>query len=163
MIAVALAVIAGVVAVTCGIVADSNHADTLTFLGLLVKTTAAQIFLAGAICTWALFAAVWLLSVGVRRSRERGLELRALRALRADLRLGDDTGVDDGMGIGIDDGIEASASDTAAADTANLTAPGNVRARAMLAEPEPTLTDDAFAISDAAPFEHPDIQWHPWR
>ena len=150
MIAVALAVIAGVVAVTCGIVADSNHADTLTFLGLLVKTTAAQIFLAGAICTWALFAAVWLLSVGVRRSRQRGLELRALRALRADLRLGDD--------IGIDDGSEASA-----ADTANLTAPGNVRARAMLAEPEPTLTDDAFAISDAAPFEHPDIQWHPWR
>jgi hypothetical protein len=53
MIAVALAVIAGVVAVTCGVVADSNHADTLSFLGLMVKTTAAQIFLAGAICTWA--------------------------------------------------------------------------------------------------------------
>ena len=80
MIAVAIAVIAGVVAVTCGIVADSNHADTLTFLGVMVKTTAAQIFLAGAICTWALFAALWLLSLGVRRSRERGIELRDLRA-----------------------------------------------------------------------------------
>jgi hypothetical protein len=146
MIAVALAVIAGVVAVTCGVVADSNHADTLTFLGLIVKTTAAQIFLAGAICTWALFAAVWLLSVGVRRSRQRGLELRALRALRADLRLG------------IDDSDELSA-----VDVADMAAPSNVRARAMLAEPEPTLTDDAFAVSEAAPFDHPDINWHPWR
>jgi hypothetical protein len=82
MIAVALAVIIGVVAVTCGIVADSSHADTLTFLGLMVKTTAAQIFLAGAICTWALFASMWLLSVGIRRSKERGLELRLLKAVR---------------------------------------------------------------------------------
>jgi hypothetical protein len=82
MIAVALVVIVGVVAVTCGIVADSNHADTLTFLGLMVKTTAAQIFLAGAICTWALFASMWLLSVGIRRSKERGLELRLLKAVR---------------------------------------------------------------------------------
>jgi len=80
MIAVAVAVIAGVMAVTCGIVADSNHSDTLTFLGVMVKTTAAQIFLSGAICTWALFAALWLLSVGVRRSRQRTIELRALRA-----------------------------------------------------------------------------------
>lgn len=83
MIAVALAVIAGVIAVTCGIVADSNHADTLTFLGVMVRTTAAQIFLAGAICTWALFASLWLFSVGVRRSKERGIELRARKALRA--------------------------------------------------------------------------------
>ena len=82
MIAVAVAVIIGVVAVTCGIVADSNHADTLTFLGLMVKTTAAQIFPSGAICTWALFASLWLLSVGIRRSKERGLELRLLKAIR---------------------------------------------------------------------------------
>ena len=83
MIAVALAVIIGVVAMTCGIVADSNHADTLTFLGVMVKTTAAQIFLAGAICTWALFASLWLLSAGIKRSKDRGIELRALKALRA--------------------------------------------------------------------------------
>lgn len=80
MIAVAVAVIVGIVAVTCGIVADSNHPDSLAFLGVMVRTTAAQIFLAGAICTWALFAALWLLSAGIRRSRERGVELRALRA-----------------------------------------------------------------------------------
>lgn len=80
MIAVAVAVIIGVVAVTCGIVADSNHPDSLAFLGVMVRTTAAQIFLAGAICTWALFASLWLLSAGIRRSRERGMELRALRA-----------------------------------------------------------------------------------
>lgn len=82
MIAVAVAVIIGIVAVTCGIVADSNHADTLTFLGLIVKTTAAQIFLSGAICTWALFASLWLLSAGIRRSKERSLELRLLKAVR---------------------------------------------------------------------------------
>ena len=85
MIAVAVAVIIGVVAVTCGIVADSNHPDSLAFLGVMVRTTAAQIFLAGAICTWALFAALWLLSAGIRRSRERGIELRALRAAAAGL------------------------------------------------------------------------------
>jgi hypothetical protein len=95
MIAVAIAVIAAVIAVTCGIVADSNHADTLTFLGLMVKTTAAQIFLAGAICTWALFASLWLLSVGVRRSKERGMELRMLKALRRyDLADGPDHATD---------------------------------------------------------------------
>jgi hypothetical protein len=85
MIAVAVAVIIGVVAVTCGIVADSNHPDSLAFLGVMVRTTAAQIFLAGAICTWALFAALWLLSAGIRRSRERGVELKALRAAAAGL------------------------------------------------------------------------------
>ena len=90
MIAVAVAVIIGVVAVTCGIVADSNHADSLTFLGVMVRTTAAQIFLSGAICTWALFAALWLLSAGIRRSRERGIELRALRAATADVDLDED-------------------------------------------------------------------------
>ena len=87
MIAVAVAVIIGVVAVTCGIVADSNHPDSLAFLGVMVRTTAAQIFLAGAICTWALFAALWLLSAGIHRSRERGIELRALRAAAAGVDL----------------------------------------------------------------------------
>jgi len=143
MIAVALAVIAGVVAVTCGIVADSNHADTLSFLGLMVKTTAAQIFLAGAICTWALFAAVWLLSVGVRRSRQRGLELRALRALRADLRMG------------IDSGDEA-------VDAADLAAPHGVRGRAVHAGTEPTLTEDLF-LGEVAPLEPPEVDWNRWR
>jgi hypothetical protein len=144
MIAVALAVIAGVVAVTCGIVADSNHADTLSFLGLMVKTTAAQIFLAGAICTWALFAAVWLLSVGIRRSRQRGLELRALRALRADLRLG------------VGDGEEA------VGIAADFTAVGNARARAAGSGNEPTLTEDLF-LGEVAPLDPPEADWNRWR
>jgi len=144
MIAVALAVIAGVVAVTCGVVADSNHADTLRFLGLMVKTTAAQIYLAGAICTWALFAAVWLLSVGIRRSRQRGLELRALRALRAELRLG------------IDHGDEAA---DAAGETAGR---GGKRARAAGPGNEPTLTEDLF-LGEVAPLEPPEIDWNRRR
>lgn len=144
MIAVALAVIAGVVAVTCGVVADSNHADTLSFLGLMVKTTAAQIYLAGAICTWALFAAVWLLSVGVRRSRERGLELRALRALRAELRHG--TG----------DGEEA------VAVAAEMATPSNVRARIARSGNEPTLTEEVY-LGEVAPLEQPEIDWNYWR
>lgn len=105
MIAVAIAVIAGVVAVTCGIVADSNHADTLSFLGVMVKTTAAQIFLAGAICTWALFAAMWLLSVGIRRSKERGLELRALHATGAGAEVG--AGTEVGAGAEVEAGAGA--------------------------------------------------------
>ena len=143
MIAVALAVIAGVVAVTCGVVADSNHADTLSFLGLMVKTTAAQIYLAGAICTWALFAAVWLLSVGIRRSRQRGLELRALRALRADLRLG------------AGDGDEA-------VGAAGASAVGDARARAASSGNEPTLTEGLF-VGEVAPLEPPEVDWNRWR
>ncbi|HET9169973.1 MAG TPA: hypothetical protein VFN97_11065 [Actinospica sp.] len=96
-----MAVMIGVVAVTCGIVADSNHADSLTFLGVMVKTTAAQIFLTGAICTWALFASLWLLSIGIRRSKERGIELRAIKALRTR-----------GIAIGHDAGPEADAEPT---------------------------------------------------
>lgn len=115
MIAVALAVIIGVVAVTCGIVADSNHADTLTFLGVMVKTTAAQIFLAGAICTWTLFASLWLLSVGVRRSKERGIELRALKALRS--RGLPEAGIAaSGIATGRDAGREADAEPTISLD-----------------------------------------------
>lgn len=148
MIAVAVAVIAGVVAVTCGIVADSNHADTLAFLGVMVKTTAAQIFLSGAICTWALFAALWLLSLGVRRSKQRTLELRALRA---------------GVAFAYDDTAAASAAvqegDAAAwPDAAGHAAPAAVPVVTRHVAPpvppfvalpnlgeEPTLTDDAFA------------------
>lgn len=117
MIAVAIAVIAGVVAVTCGIVADSNHADTLTFLGVMVKTTAAQIFLAGAICTWALFASLWLLSVGVRRSKDRGIELRTRKALRS--RGLPTAGIAaPGIATGHDAGYEADASTADSADAA---------------------------------------------
>lgn len=79
MIAVAVAVIAAVILLTGGVVADSDVPDTLSFFGLTVRTTSAQIFLMGAICTWALLAATWLLTAGVRRSRERGVQLALLR------------------------------------------------------------------------------------
>jgi hypothetical protein len=85
-----MAVIATVVLVTGGVVAESNTPDTLAFFGVIVRTTSAQIFLTGAICTWALLAATWLLSVGIRRSRERGVQLAVLRG-RATQR-GDGTG-----------------------------------------------------------------------
>jgi hypothetical protein len=77
---VGVAVIVAVILVTGGVVAESNTPDTLAFFGVTVRTTSAQVFLTGAICTWALLAAAWLLSAGIRRSRERGEQLAALRA-----------------------------------------------------------------------------------
>ena len=79
MIAVAVAVIMAVILLTGGVVADSDVPGTLEFFGVTVRTTSAQIFLTGAICTWALLAATWLLTAGIRRSRERGAELALLR------------------------------------------------------------------------------------
>ncbi len=79
MVAVGVGVILAVILVTGGVVAESNTPDTLAFFGVSVHTTSAQIFLTGAICTWALLAAAWLLAAGVRRSRERGAQLAALK------------------------------------------------------------------------------------
>jgi hypothetical protein len=79
VIAVAVAVIAVVILLTGGVVADSDMPDTLAFFGVTVRTTSAQVFLTGAICTWALLAAAWLLTAGVRRSRERSAQLALLR------------------------------------------------------------------------------------
>jgi hypothetical protein len=79
VIAVAVAAIAAVVLITGGVVADSDTPDTLAFFGVIVHTTSAQIFLTGAICMSALLAAAWLLSVGIRRSRDRGAQLAVLR------------------------------------------------------------------------------------
>lgn len=80
MVAVGVAVIVAVILITGGVVAGSDTPDTLAFFGVTVRTTSAQVFLTGAICTWALLAAAWLLSAGIRRSRERGEQLAALRA-----------------------------------------------------------------------------------
>lgn len=79
MIAVAVAVIGAVILLTGGVVAGSGAPDTISFFGVTVHTTSAQIFLTGAICTWALLAAAWLLTMGIRRSRQRGVQLAALR------------------------------------------------------------------------------------
>ena len=85
MIAVALGVIAAVSLLIGGVVSGSDTPDTLSFFGIAVRTTSAQIFLTGALCTWALLAAAWLLTAGLRRSRERGEEL-ALRRRSCRLR-----------------------------------------------------------------------------
>jgi hypothetical protein len=68
-----------VILLTGGVVAGSDAPDTLSFFGVTVHTTSAQIFLTGAICTWALLAATWLLTMGIRRSRQRGVQLASLR------------------------------------------------------------------------------------
>ncbi|HXR71507.1 hypothetical protein [Actinocrinis sp.] len=79
VIAVAVAVIGAVILLTGGVVAGSEVPGTLSFFGVTVHTTSAQIFLTGAICTWALLAAAWLLTMGIRRSRQRGVQLASLR------------------------------------------------------------------------------------
>ena len=85
VIAVAVAVIGAVILLTGGVVAGSDVPGTLSFFGVTVHTTSAQIFLTGAICTWALLAAAWLLTMGIRRSRQRGVQLATLRG-RAPVR-----------------------------------------------------------------------------
>ncbi|MGH6657078.1 MAG: hypothetical protein ACRDVE_17975 [Actinocrinis sp.] len=94
VIAVAVAVIVAVVLLTGGVVAGSNVPDTLEFFGVSVHTTSAQVFLTGAICTWALLAAAWLLSAGIRRSRARGMQLASSREHAA----GDHDGVEASAG-----------------------------------------------------------------
>jgi hypothetical protein len=79
VVAVAVVVIIAVVLLAVGVVTQSNTPDMLSFFGTTVRTTTAQIFLTGAICTWALLAAAWLLSAGIRRSRERGAQLALAR------------------------------------------------------------------------------------
>lgn len=83
MIAVALGVIAAVLLLAVGVVTATATPDSLTFFGASIRTTSAQVFLIGAICTWALLVASWLLMVGIRRSRERGADLAAARRQRA--------------------------------------------------------------------------------
>lgn len=79
MIAVALLVIVAVVLLTVGVVTAAATPDYLTFFGASIRTTSAQIFLIGAICTWIMLVACWLLMAGVRRSHERGAELAEAR------------------------------------------------------------------------------------
>lgn len=100
MIAVAVAVIMTVILLTGGVVADSDAPGTLEFFGVTVRTTSAQIFLTGAICTWALLAAAWLLTSGIRRSRERGAELAVLRGHAPSRVHGTETGAAPGTDTG---------------------------------------------------------------
>jgi hypothetical protein len=82
MIAVALALIGLVVMIATGVAASSTSGDHLTFLGVGVQTTTAQVFLTGAIFGWVFVIALWLLRLGMRRSGERCAQLAARRSRR---------------------------------------------------------------------------------
>ncbi|GAA2043220.1 hypothetical protein GCM10009839_52880 [Catenulispora yoronensis] len=82
MIAVALGLISLVVMVATGVVASSSGDDHLTFLGVGVQTTTAQVFVTGAIFGWLFLVAIWLLRIGVHRSSERCAALAARRGRR---------------------------------------------------------------------------------
>jgi hypothetical protein len=73
VIAVGSLLIGTVVLIFAGVVADSTDDETLTFYGIWIHTSSAQVFLTGAICTWLLFAGGWLFRHGLRRSRDRRL------------------------------------------------------------------------------------------
>ncbi|GAA1959290.1 hypothetical protein GCM10009838_14520 [Catenulispora subtropica] len=79
MIAVALGLISLVVMIATGVVASSGGEDHLTFLGIAVQTTTAQVFVTGAIFGWLFLVAIWLLRIGIHRSGERCAELASRR------------------------------------------------------------------------------------
>nr|WP_230418161.1 hypothetical protein [Catenulispora pinistramenti] len=83
MIAVALGLIGLVVMIATGVAASSTADDHLTFLGVGVQTTTAQVFLTGAIFGWVFVIALWLLRLGMHRSGERCAQLAARRSRRA--------------------------------------------------------------------------------
>ena len=83
MIAVALGLISLVVMIATGVMVSSSGADRLTFLGVGVQTTTAQVFVTGAIFGWLFLVAIWLLRIGIHRSGERCAELAARRGRRA--------------------------------------------------------------------------------
>lgn len=83
MIAVALGLIGLVVLIATGVAASSTTDDHLTFLGVGVQTTTAQVFLTGAIFGWVFVIALWLLRVGMHRSGERCAQRAARRGRRA--------------------------------------------------------------------------------
>jgi hypothetical protein len=82
MIAMALGLISLVVMIATGVVASSDSEDHLTFLGVGVHTTTAQVFVTGAIFGWLFLVALWLLRIGVHRSGDRCAELAARRGRR---------------------------------------------------------------------------------
>jgi hypothetical protein len=88
MIAVALGLIGLVIMIATGVAASSTGGDHLTFLGVGVQTTTAQVFLTGAIFGWVFVIALWLLRVGIHRSGERCAQLAARRGRRASEWLG---------------------------------------------------------------------------
>lgn len=106
MIAVALGLLSLVVMIATGVAASSTGDDHLTFLGVGVQTTTAQVFLTGAIFGWAFVIALWLLRAGMHRSGLRCAQLAARRSRRASEWLGfsGSEAEGDGYGDGYGDG-----------------------------------------------------------
>jgi hypothetical protein len=98
MIAVALGLLSLVVMIATGVAASSGGDAHLTFLGVGVQTTTAQVFLTGAIFGWVFVIALWLLRVGIHRSGERCAQLAARRSRRASDWLGFSEAESDGWG-----------------------------------------------------------------
>ncbi|MEY9857570.1 hypothetical protein ABH935_003178 [Catenulispora sp. GAS73] len=98
MIAVALGLLGLVVMIATGVSASSTGDDHLTFLGVGVQTTTAQVFLTGAIFGWVFVIALWLLRMGMHRSGQRCAQLAARRSRRASEWLGFSEGEADGDG-----------------------------------------------------------------
>ena len=102
MIAVALGLLGLVVMIATGVAASSTAGDHLTFLGVGVQTTTAQVFMTGAIFGWVFVIALWLLRVGIHRSGERCAQLAQRRSRRASewLGFGEAEAAQDGDGWG---------------------------------------------------------------
>lgn len=86
MIALSLALIGVVVMITTGVAVSSSGDDHLTFLGVGVETTTAQVFLTGAIFAWLFVLALLLLRYGLQRSNTRCAQLAVRRARRSSAR-----------------------------------------------------------------------------
>jgi hypothetical protein len=98
MIAIALGVLSLVVMIATGVAASSGGDARLSFLGVNVQTTTAQVFLTGAIFGWVFVVALWLLRVGIHRSGERCAQLAARRSRRTSEWLGFTETQQDGWG-----------------------------------------------------------------
>jgi hypothetical protein len=80
MIAVALILLVLVAVLTLGIFVSNPDIYDLSIFGAVVKVSSAGIFLTGAIAMALTIVGVLLLRIGIRRSRARRKEIRALQA-----------------------------------------------------------------------------------
>ena len=161
MIAVALGLLSLVVMIATGVAASSTGGDHLTFLGVGVQTTTAQVFLTGAIFGWVFVIALWLLRVGMHRSGERCAQLAARRSRRASqwLGFGDGEPDHDDWG-GWDEWGEWGGMGRRARSDVRGTKPGGIRFRATV-----PLESDA-ALPDGIIGRTGPTRYHrgaPWR
>jgi hypothetical protein len=80
MVAVALILLVLVAVITLGIVVSNPDVYDLSIFGAVVHVSSAGIFLTGAIAMALTVVALLMLQVGIRRSRARRKEIKALQA-----------------------------------------------------------------------------------